>query len=194
MRLLRLVISTQCVGAAPRARPRRTATRYGSRYGRGTGTCGTVVHHLRRENIKGAFYNAYKHEQPRRQACCCLTRKCSPVLRSCKLPESHRSCTLTTYEKDHEVVGRAPMVDQRPSLGLQLLCPHLALSLIDNFIAIRIPARRASRRRVKRRRLQHWKPCDGAARAQWRRIDGKAGLVALTNRLPTDRRRRGQRR
>lgn len=86
------------------------------------------------------------------------------------------------------------MVDQRPLLGLQLLCPHLALSLIDNFIAIRIPARRASRRRVKRRRLEHWKPCDGAARAQWRRIDGKAGLVALTNRLPTDRRRRGQRR
>ena len=29
------------------------------------------------------------------------------------------------------------MVDQRPSLGLQLLCPHLALSLIDNFIAIK---------------------------------------------------------
>ena len=84
MRLLRLVISTQCVGAAPRARPRRT--RYGSRYGRGTGTCGTVVHHLRRENIKGAFYNAYKYEQPRRQACCCLTRKCSPVLRSCNAP------------------------------------------------------------------------------------------------------------
>ena len=192
MRLLRLVISTQCVGAAPRARPRRT--RYGSRYGRGTGTCGTVVHHLRRENIKGAFYNAYKHEQPRRQACCCLTRKCSPALRSCKLPESHRSCTLTTYEKDHEVVGRAPMVDQRPSLGLQLLCPHLALSLIDNLIAIRIPARRASRGRGVRRRLEPRRPCDRAAPAPWGRIDGKAGLVALTNRLPTDRRRRGQRR
>lgn len=109
---------------------------------------------------------------------------------SVPVPHPYSYCT----RKTHEVVGGAPMVDQRPLLGLQLLCPHLALSLIDNFIAIRIPARRASRRRVKRRRLEHWKPCDGAARAQWRRIDGKAGLVALTNRLPTDRRRRGQRR
>ena len=118
------------------------------------------------------------------------------VLRSAPmLPERPSSSVLLhCTRKTHEVVGGAPMVDQRPLLGLQLLCPHLALSLIDNFIAIRIPARRASRRRVKRRRIQHWKPCDGAARAQWRRIDGKAGLVALTNRLPTDRRRRGQRR
>ena len=66
-----------------------------------------------------------------------LTRKCSGA------PVHERTRTRRIRRG-----GGAPVVDRRPLLGLQLLGPHLALSLIDNLIAIRIPARRASRRRV----------------------------------------------